>query len=486
MTPAAVPAMSLARARTQGWLLFALIAVSPAVGFGHPEIALALMLGYVLGLAADWRVSPRTLYVLFVAAVVLVPAQYRLGARLPIDMRVDRLVLLMLLAGWAFGLFQTLPEILTPEAKRLRAPLLGLLGVAALSLILNAPRGMSEGYLAADVKGLLLLGVFLATYFLTLKVVGRDDAERVAALAVVTGVAAACIAIVERFAGFNPVAVTLLTLPGVDRARPDMVLERGMQLRVMGTGEHPIAFGALMAMLLPLAVYFALSARGARRLAYTGAAAAIAVAMLLSVSRSALLAGSVAFLVLLAVWPLQRRRLLSLAMALLLLVTVAAPGLLGTLGKTMRPGWIVQQEKASPSSRMEDYPRVAAIVPRQPLFGLGWGAFDAARYFYLDNQVLKTLLEVGIAGLALAALFYARVTGMLWRAARESTAPLSLEGALLAAIAAFGVLSLLFDTFGFSQLVYVFFIFAALSVVLVSDAGAVRHAVVSEGEAEAS
>ena len=55
-------------------------------------------------------------------------------------------------------------------------------------------------------------------------------------------------------------------------------------------------------------------------------------------------------------------------------------------------------EDVSISTRTEDYSKAADFISQNPFFGRGFKTFDPARYFYLDNQYLLSLIETGIIG----------------------------------------------------------------------------------------
>ena len=86
---------------------------------------------------------------------------------------------------------------------------------------------------------------------------------------VVAGVAGlASLGLVEFFTGWNP-ALTL-AIPGLTRNIELSSQGRASFVRVQATTLHPIEFGALVGMVLPVAVHYALMAKGrrARRIAW--------------------------------------------------------------------------------------------------------------------------------------------------------------------------------------------------------------------------
>jgi polysaccharide biosynthesis protein PslJ len=462
---------AVAEPRASRWSGVLAVALVLAVGVSFFSAAAAtIIVGTVaLLVAIDGRVTAPGLLVGFVTVVMLLPAEFRLTFKLPVDASADRLMLLALLAAWALGLvdgsFRALPE----RVRATATPLLALSALGVLGLLLNAPSTIPAGLFAEDAKALFVLVTLVCVYFFALTVVrDRADVERVTRAAVLAGGIAALTGVVEHFTRANPITTFLLRVPLLQQTRADEVIVRGEDLRVMGTAEHPIAFGGVMALLLPLALWAALEAHGWKRALYGSATGVIASAMLFSVSRSAFVSAGAAFAVLLVVWPKRRKALLWLAVVGVFGIHMVFPGLLGTFRATLDPTYVMQQENQA-NARFVDYPAVFAIVPRQPLFGLGFGHFSAKRFFYLDNQYLKLLLELGIAGVAAFAWFALRALSPLIRAARAAPESAPLAGALLASASAFLCLSAFFDTFGFVQLTYVFFVVTALGVTLAAS-----------------
>jgi O-antigen ligase len=234
----------------------------------------------------------------------------------------------------------------------------------------------------------------------------RDRFELLIERIVQAGAVLAAIGVLQFFTGFDVSRV--LHIPGLTVNEPlALINERASFRRVAGTAVHPIEFGVVLAMIFPLALYRAFhTARGAG-VAQWGAVTLMAVAIPMSLSRSAFLG---LFAVALVLGPTWRGTRLIAAGLIAPVFTVAmqavAPGLLGTIkslfvGLTSDPSF---------QGRTEDYAVVGQFISQSPLFGRGLGTFDPARYVLLDNQYLGILIELGAFGLvALLAMF---VTGI--------------------------------------------------------------------------
>lgn len=432
-----------------------------------PVLAAPVAILMLLAVVTECRFRSAAVIGMVTAVIMLLPGDIRLGLPLPMEATPDRIVLLPVFFMWALGLVGADASDEPLETRAVGVPLIGLLLVAVVSLLLNMERTIGRGWFITDLKGLLVLFAFSGTYFLTLALVrDRTGVELVARVAVGAGAVAAASAVVERFTLANPIRTLALLIPLMEPSRDARQLVRGAGVRVAGTGEHAIAFGAAMAMLIPLAVYFTITAQGLKRLAWAGISALLAAAMLFTVSRSALISAAAGFLVMLVLWPKWRKRIIVAAVIGLFATHMFVPGLLGTFRATLNPSFIMQQETNpnTASARVTDYPIVAKIVPRQPLFGLGYADFAPDRYIHLDNQLLKFLLEVGVAGTAMILLFIVRGTRVMASAAGAVRDTPTIVVAFMAGVVAFAVQLVFFDTFGFVQTTYLFFILAALGV----------------------
>jgi polysaccharide biosynthesis protein PslJ len=256
-------------------------------------------------------------------------------------------------------------------------------------------------------------------------------------------------------------------------------LGRGDRLRVYASAQHPIALGAVLVMLLPLAVYLA---RATRQRRWWVAGGLLLITALATVSRTAVLMLLAMGLVLLWLRPVETRRLWPLIIPAALALHLALPGTIGTLRQSFFPegGLIAEQQKhpgSVGSGRLADLGPSLDEAAKQPLLGFGYGTrvVDGpnpnARI--LDNQWLGTLLEIGLVGLAAWLWLFTRFIRRLGRAAKEDD---SVHGWLLAAIVssvfAYAVGMLTFDAFSFIQVTFVLFILLGLGCVAYADATA--------------
>jgi O-antigen ligase len=218
--------------------------------------------------------------------------------------------------------------------------------------------------------------------------------------------------------------------------------------RPAGTATHPIEFGTVIAMTLPLALHLArfdVSRSRARRWLPV---AAIAVGVPVAVSRSAVLAAVVAGVVIFTgLEPRLRPRALGAAAAFIVAIYATTPGLLGTL----RNLFVHAGSDSSITYRTNDYEVVGEYLRQSPLLGRGPGTFLADSYLILDNQYLLSAIEIGFLGLA-TVITYLLATAFLGRGARHRSTERAIRDlgqAMAATSLASAVAAFTFDAFSF-------------------------------------
>lgn len=302
---------------------------------------------------------------------------------------------------------------------------------------------------------------------------GIPDLDRLLVLVrrvVALGAAMAALGIVQ-FLTHQPL-VDQIEIPGLvaNHAGFGLTMREGFT-RPAGTATHPIEYGAVVTMILPLALALAMGDRRRSALRRWTPVALIAVCVPLSISRSALLACAVGTIVVVMSWPPRARRAaFGATLVGSAAVYVLIPGMLGSLlGLFTGIGG-----DSSAQSRTGSYAIASDFVSRAPLFGRGFQTFLPS-YRILDNQYLGLLIEVGLVGLAafvllvVAGLMAARATRVGARSATER----DLGQGLLGAVASGAVTLALFDALSFPMSAGTFFLVLGI-------AGAARRLVVAE------
>ncbi|HEY6639040.1 MAG TPA: O-antigen ligase family protein [Solirubrobacterales bacterium] len=234
------------------------------------------------------------------------------------------------------------------------------------------------------------------------------------------------------------------------------IVNRGALSRVAGTSLTAIELGVVCGMLLPLAIYLAIYDTDRPARWRWAPVALIALAIPTSVSRSAVISVVLALSVLVVLMP-TRQRLVAFCAAPLALAAVfmSAHGVIGTLLDFFRAG----SNDDSVRARLYDYPEVERLVSQAPWLGHGgWTYLPDDPMLILDNQYLKTAIELGLIGVVvLAAFLLVPLISALVARRRSGDPELRLLCAALAgaALAAAGC-SLTFDSLSFPMFANVY------------------------------
>jgi len=274
------------------------------------------------------------------------------------------------------------------------------------------------------------------------------------------------------FAGFGLVQfvtgtawVDRLSIPGLVVNTPVYAIsQRGGFSRPFSTAIHPIEFGSVIAMLLPLAIVFGLLGlgRGGVRWRNWIPAALIVLAASLSSSRSTLVGLAIGLVLL---WPALTglQRLLGGVATLVLggAVFVVVPGMGGTIAGLFSG---LASVDSSVASRVDSYGLAGAFFNRAPIIGRGFGTF-LPRYRIFDNQYLLALVETGALGFVAMLLLWVVPVVAIARVIRSSDrgSPQRLLGTgLLSSCVVGGVGLAFFDGFGFPMMPTIWFLLLGL------------------------
>jgi polysaccharide biosynthesis protein PslJ len=252
-----------------------------------------------------------------------------------------------------------------------------------------------------------------------------------------------------------------ISIPGLTSSTSGLtVAQRSGLIRPSGTSTHPIEYGVVLTMVLPIVITYAMKSP-TRRWLYRCFLATMAFAVFLSISRSALLCAAVAVIVLAASWNLAARlRALAAVLAIAVVVYVSVPGVLGTITRLFTGA----SDDPSITSRTGSYDLAAQLFQRSPLLGRGFGTF-LPRYWILDNGYLGLLIEGGILAVAglLTLIVVAALAARKARRAAVDDFDRALAQALVASIAAGACGLAFFDTFAFPQTAGCFFLLLGLA-----------------------
>lgn len=421
-------------------------------------------------------VSWRTLVGLTILVILFVPIRkYSLPGALPFQLEPYRLLVAVVAGVW-------LVSLLVDRRVRLRttgleAPIFLIVAATFGSVVVNSSRIKTLQVNDIVLKKLTFFLSFLVIFYLVATVIrSHEQVDRILKMLVGGGAVVGAFALVESYYSYNVFDHLGQFVPFLSMTEPPDSQLRGARLRVFASAQHPIAAGALFAVLLPFALYLA---RRTRKRVWLLAAGLIVLAALSTVSRTSIVMLLVIGWVFFRLRREQVRRLLPVLLPGLIVVHLAMPGTIGTLRESFFPkGGLVAEQQAGAGGRGSG--RLADVGPtlrewaRQPLFGQGYGTrvVDEGRInaLILDDQWLTTLAETGGAGVLGWFWLFRRFRRRAKQAAREDDSDRGwLLTAATASITAFAVSMFTYDTFSFIQVTLVMFVVLALGSVLLPE-----------------
>lgn len=386
-----------------------------------------------------------TLLTVYVVLLLGIPAGYVFGP-LGAAGTPARIFGLFLLLWWVVRrLLRT--HVLAPTGWGPRHAGYLYLFAVLLSFIAAMTRPIIEIEASAASRGLITIGSWLGVIL-----VGSDEINarvRLDQLIRRLVLAAGCVAVLAVFQFQTGIAlVDRLKPPGLTEHTPvGGMPERGGFIRPPGTAIHPLELVVVLSMVLPLAIYVAMSDKHRKVWVRWFPVAFIAFTIPISVSRSAIVCTVVAMLLFLPALPRGPRRLAYLAsLGMTGLVYVMVPGMLGTIVNLFAR----VSTDDSAASRTNSYDLAFQFIDHAPIFGRGFMTF-LPEYRILDNQYLVSFIETGIVGVATLVLLLLTGIVVSWQIRRRISDPDTrlLAAALAASVAAGASSMALFDAFSF-------------------------------------
>ncbi len=475
-------------------------AVSAARSPGHvlaEFIAGFIVLAGIGLVAALSRRDPTALLSLMLCFLFLVPEKYTLAGPLKAAGNPAILTGMGILGLWVAGrlLGWIRPEPLHPYRWALWAFTLAACMSFAAGMVRNLNPTESSSATRTIFSTTAMIGVgIMATDALDT----REKIHKVLRLLVYLTTAQAAIGILEFFTSLDYYSIA--NIPGLVLNTDLTDATRGGLVRIQAASAHSIEFSVAIAAAAPLALHFGMTNPTQRGRRINRACLVVMLAAVpLSMSRSGLLGIVVGlgFYMVAMTWR-GRANLLVFGILGSALLEGAVPGVVNTLRYYIFAG----SKDPSIQGRTEDYAHLPGLMLDHWTFGRGFGTFSPIVYFFLDNQLLLTLLTEGVVGVA--ALFTVFLVGMgvargaRKRRLRENDAGLgqALAGGLAALLAAAAT----FDEFSFYQCALETFLLGGCAAALwtiarreqrATDLGAPelalmsnmpRHAVVIDGE----
>lgn len=451
----------------------ALLGLTVFTGYSPSSVAPLLAVGVLIAVTHSVLFRWRTLIALIVCVILFIPMKrYNLPASLPMKLEPYRLLVFLVALGWMTSL------LIDPRVRFRRTPIdLPLACFAIIALVSDMINRTRVTSVQSEVvkKLLFFLSFFLVTY-MTVSLIRRfEHVDFVTRVLVGGGAIVGLFALVERNTGYDVFNNLHVVLPflHLDAANIPHIPTRGGRLRVYASAQHPIALGAALALLLPLAIYLA-KCHGQRR--WWVAGFLLIFGAFATGSRTAVVMFLVIVLTYLWLRPARMRRLWPALIPALLMIHFVAPGALGTIRASFFPkgGLVAQQTNAAVGSG-----RLATLGPAlhaeflpNPLLGEGFGtrvttpippAVPVPNAPILDDQWLGILLETGLAGALALAWLFVRLIRRLAPEARDDNSPRSwFLASVIASVGSFAASMFFYDAFSFIQVTFLLFIIMGL------------------------
>lgn len=428
----------------------------------------------------DWPHTTRVLPWMvagFIAMLWLLPInEIAIGASLPVELKIDRLVLPVIVITWLLALAAGGPGAPRWRFTKIHAAIAGFVAVAFLSVVLNAPSLASALEFSLAIKKLTLLAAFVSIFLLVASVVRPSEIRPFMTLTL--GLAVVCaLGILWEYRFHTNLFFDWSSklLPGFQVTPVDSTaVDEIGRPAVAGPADLSLEAVAMLSMALPIALVRVMHSNRTRERVLCGLGACILLGAMVATYRKSALMAPLAVCLVLAYY--RRRELVRLAplgVVVILAIPALAPHALGSVLEQLQPKRL---GVSTVSDRVSDYDAIRPDVLSHLAFGRGFGSYEHTTYRVLDNDLLMRLVETGIVGLAAYVLMLLLAIGAatpIIRRRDPSRAPPAL--AIAAAVGAFLVLSALFDIMSFPHGPYILMTLFGFLAVIVADEEASRR-----------
>ncbi len=357
------------------------------------------------------RLGPVAVLSTFAVVLLCIPSAYRFGSY---AMTAAMVVGLLAMALWIGGLVVPDHDIALGSSPAQRGVLVALSLTIVSYFVATVQPLEAVAARAADRRLIGLLAVVGVALLSADGIRDRQALYRVLGVVVAAGGAMALIGILQYLTDID-VARSLRPPGFAAEENNTFVFARAGLQRVASTTRHPIEFGVVCAMLLPITLHLAAHAGStvARRASLL-AAFLLGVALPMALSRSGVLASIAVLVVVIPGMPAVRRwRFIAGAGLMAAVVVLLAPRTLTTLGELFFGDAATGSNEARSLAAQEAIDRFAD----RPWLGQGFGTLHD---LIVDNQILVTLVESGVLGIVtLVALLNGALLAV--RRARQST-----------------------------------------------------------------
>ncbi|MEU3848034.1 O-antigen ligase family protein [Micrococcus terreus] len=299
------------------------------------------------------------------------------------------------LAWWTFVRVQNLTPVLR-GSRPVKAALVAFFGIVMFSYgagqLVGIPSENSAWAEAAFIRSLSWAGVALVA------IDGITHRTRYMTLLrrLIRGGAMVAVLGLAQFAT-GQALVNTITLPGFG-SEPEYatVFDRSGFTRAAGTASHPLAYGTLLVMLLPMSLTMGAAERHLNVFWRWGPSVVLGLATITSMSRSVLVGLIVGLILIFPTVPRHYRWLTTgIGLGLMVIISFTVPGMLSSL----RDMFFTTGNESSSASRTDSLGPAIEIALRNPWLGQGLGSFMPTELI-LDNAILLMFIELGGLGLA--------------------------------------------------------------------------------------
>jgi len=363
-------------------------------------------------------------------AIVFLPIETRLSAGI-FELTIQRLVVVLL-----FLLFFLTPRSKKPEDARLAMPLKWLMLAHISWCILSTLFSIDP---VASVKKLVsVVFEYYGLYYIFWKSISKPETIRKVMLAMMLAMAIASIfGTYEAYRGWN--VVDLLPKVGHRFFFGADVVDADRDIRVQSTFDHPILFGAALAMAIPIVLYFMTIARTFRHKLLLWIALALMFLNLYKTGSRGPWLDAILACILLFFYggSVVRRRILIIG-ALCVSVMILRPGIrdtiygiyVNTLNTNTNTGASYEYRYALPQASIHAISR----SPGRAMWGYGLETFFDAdvegmflgqmyRFRSADNAWAELAVETGFVGLLILAILLLKPMFAGWRQSRKFSPP---------------------------------------------------------------
>jgi hypothetical protein len=422
---------------------------------------------------ADWprttRLLPWALFS-FVAMLWLIPFDsIKLPVGGPVDVTLDRPMLLILIGLWFLSV-KAVRSGWKVRSSPTHWAFAIFTAVAALSILLRGESLIRLGEMELAIKQLALLATYGIFFALSASILRAGEVTKMIKAMLALACVVAVSVIVEYRLGINPFHDWIGPMfPGYVRPPELHSVDSIGRIQIFGPGIHPLVPAVMLSMTLPFAFAWLIKAEDrAHRLLYGAVVVLLIGGAVATQKKTAIVGPVICVLVLTAYKPRAMLRLTPLAIILIGVVHMTAPGALGGVIDQFAPGSV--NKVNTTQDRVSDYEAVVPDVVDHPLLGRGYGSYDQKKHRILDNLYLTLAIGVGLIGLiAYLAIYFTsfRDANRVARSGDPDRAPPAMAAA--AAIVVALISGALLDFLSFPQLPYLFCFIAAIAFVLAHD-----------------